>query len=912
MLRTSIVTILIWASLAPVWAQRVVARVQAPEEQPLRFDVNEIPLTNLPLSQSTDLNFSPNIVFTRDSQRAFVSYPGSGSVVAFDTGTGEILAIIPVGENPSLATLTPDGTQIAVVSLFLLANLPDPTRNFRGDRIGSISLIDVDTYQVRTLELEEVFFSFANNIVFSEDGRTGYVASAGSDELLRFDVETLTEITPRLSFGGGTRPTTISMAPDRSFFTVVLVGSNAIAELETPDSIQIVDTASFSVIRSIVPEPLEVMRTDGSTVRVPHRFFATNTVAISHDGRLGMIGDRENSAGTLVGELAIDHALLLDLQTGEVLQIFGIGGGAAASVVHPTREVFLVLTAVDLSFIEPETRTQTRIGSVQSQFRATSRPAFSADGKMVYVASPVLDQLDAFDTRIGSIRNLVPVGRDFDSGIPGVTAGPQDVAVSPDGQVLAVLNFNANTIELLQNTYRVAIPEFLSTPEWFTGIALTSTGDIPVEIVTGGVARTGLPFRDDPETEDVVEFVNPQVLEIEPGRQMAFTARELIEAAPGQVIEGWMDIDSNRLELSGFFLTGDQLVRRLDGGGILVAPAQSAILPGIVFREGFRMELTILNSNLNSTSVVIVLVDSAGELVSQLNQIIGAGAVFHRFLTDPDPEDDQTTGLFDPELLEEGQTYYIALGATEGLFGYLRYYDEDRMASLNAIPVLGPDTEVFDHLYAPQVATFGGTQTFVALVNLSSETATVTLRLRGSDGQDLAPPVELQMETGQNVRVELAELFDLQDTGMPVGGWLEAESDFTGLVGSVEVQLFSGRAMTAVPMLDTPQQRIVFSHVAEGSGFSTGVALLHPGGEPANLTLSLHQSDGQLVGQIDLALAPGEQLSRLLRDLFGALPVLERGYILVSSDQPIFGLELFFTNDLEVLAAVPAQRLTVN
>ena len=161
--------------------------------------------------------------------------------------------MIEVPDNPALITLTPDGKKIAVVSLFLRNNLPQSGENFVDENIGAISIIDVETLAVQTLNLTEVFFSFANNIVFSADSRTGFVASSGTDQILRFDVDSASEITPRLEMIEGTRPSSIAMSPDFSFFVTVLVGSNSLPVQDVADSLQVIDTGSFTVRRSIVP-----------------------------------------------------------------------------------------------------------------------------------------------------------------------------------------------------------------------------------------------------------------------------------------------------------------------------------------------------------------------------------------------------------------------------------------------------------------------------------------------------------------------------------------------------------------------------------------------------------------------------------------------------------------------------------
>ncbi|MEE8349697.1 MAG: hypothetical protein V3R94_09015, partial [Acidobacteriota bacterium] len=270
--------------------QRIVTTIDLDTlDENLRFDTNNVPIPNSVSGTTNDLNFSPNVVFSLDSSKAFVSIPGSNKVLVLDPLSGSPLApqpLLEVGENPALMALTPDGSKLCVVSLFLEDNLPVAGDLFQGKEIGSIAIIDVETLQVQVLDLTEVFFSVGNNIVFSEDGKTGYIASSGTDQLLRFDVDSATEITPRLDLTAGTRPTSLNMAPDYSFITVVLIGSSFLPQLETPDSILIVDPDSFTGTNTIVP-------TAADDLRIPHNLVVSNTLAISTDGQFGLIGDRE-------------------------------------------------------------------------------------------------------------------------------------------------------------------------------------------------------------------------------------------------------------------------------------------------------------------------------------------------------------------------------------------------------------------------------------------------------------------------------------------------------------------------------------------------------------------------------------------------------------------------------------------
>src|SRR5213594_2382173 len=63
-------------------------------EQKLIIDVN---------SNSTD-NIAPNIFITEDGKRAFVSYTGSGVVLAFSPVSGEIIERISTGGKPAFST----------------------------------------------------------------------------------------------------------------------------------------------------------------------------------------------------------------------------------------------------------------------------------------------------------------------------------------------------------------------------------------------------------------------------------------------------------------------------------------------------------------------------------------------------------------------------------------------------------------------------------------------------------------------------------------------------------------------------------------------------------------------------------------------------------------------------------------
>jgi YVTN family beta-propeller protein len=90
--------------------------------------------------------------------------PGTGSVSVLDTGTRDIVATIPVGDNPRGLALTPDGRELYVVDGQLSSR-----------KRGDVSVIDTTTNQVsHTVQVGRIPVS----VSVSPDGRYAYVLNA--------------------------------------------------------------------------------------------------------------------------------------------------------------------------------------------------------------------------------------------------------------------------------------------------------------------------------------------------------------------------------------------------------------------------------------------------------------------------------------------------------------------------------------------------------------------------------------------------------------------------------------------------------------------------------------------------------------------------------------------------------------
>jgi hypothetical protein len=117
--------------------------------------------------------------------------------------------------------------------------------------------------------------------------------------------------------------------------------------------------------------------------------------------------------------------------------------------------------------------------------------------------------------------------------------------------------------------------------------------------------------------------------------------------------------------------------------------------------------------------------------------------------------------------------------------------------------------------------------------------------------------------------------------------------------------------MTTVPLLGPGEGILAFSHVALGLGYSTGVALINPNDQAAAIQIQVFDKDGAQVASTERTLDAGQRLIGLLPELLPQLQGVEQigGYVRVTSNLPLIGIEMFFTDNQEILSAVPAQRV---
>jgi hypothetical protein len=111
----------------------------------------------------------------------------------------------------------------------------------------------------------------------------------------------------------------------------------------------------------------------------------------------------------------------------------------------------------------------------------------------------------------------------------------------------------------------------------------------------------------------------------------------------------------------------------------------------------------------------------------------------------------------------------------------------------------------------------------------------------------------------------------------------------------------------ALSLSRTGATRFLFSQVAQGQGFYTGVAFMAPVG--AELRIQVFDSAGNVTGSTSMILLPCQRHVSLLHDLIPTTGGQVGGYVKVIATNPVIAFELFGSTGGQFLSAVPLQRL---
>src|SRR5262245_33808852 len=437
---------------------------------------------------------------------------------------------------------------------------------------------------------------------------------------------------------------------------------------------------------------------------------------------------------------------------------------------------------------------------------------------------------------------------------------------------LPILSFGQSTLSFP----RVLQPQDFNT----TGFAIVNSASAPASVLFTVYDAKGQS-----------QYTTSQT--VPAGGQYSRLASEIF---PGAAVSGWVEVTSATPGLHGFFFAGD-LTTYADGAEAAASSAE-LVLPLI----SPQSEIHIANTGSSEITVLLNLLGLDGfDLAIPYPQHIPAKGFFKG----------EMAALFALEDLSLPSHMRITCKCPGASTVAATVIARDLIARpswavRNGVPAANTATTIY---FPHTVEGFQGTsdwRSLLGLTNLSSTSANdVTITFvpeSGGTGQTRI----LRLPPNGGLRFPTRDLFTVSPGFQ--NGWMRVSSNsgqpLTGYIAYADV-IAAGVAV--VPPQQDPQPNLTFAHIADLPPWLTGLALLNTNTDTANVEVVARNPNGSPIGSISFPFGPGTSTARLLREMVPQTQnrTSDGGFVVVRSDLPIFGIELFFSRNLRVLANVP-------
>jgi Leucine-rich repeat (LRR) protein len=464
--------------------------------------------------------------------------------------------------------------------------------------------------------------------------------------------------------------------------------------------------------------------------------------------------------------------------------------------------------------------------------------------------------------------------------------------------------FSVFSDEVLHRTaalFEFFFPYFEGDSERFTGFAVSNYSELPAEIEFSAFGPDGnlLPLPR-----------NPSAFHLEAGRQLSLLGREIFEGAPEE--PAWVLLTTDNPELAPVFLAGDFRLREMDGEIALIEPFNrlhfTRVYQGPSAFKGRPAE-----------SIVSLVNTSQDESLQVTLKLYGPPP--NREFEEPDallaPE---VTRILGPRQMVFGSVKDI-FGADEpilsadiqvdsdgrGVVGYQLLRFPGTTAGMSGRPPGASLTAASPQLASGEAGPGLTVFSDVKLVNRHEFWGTASLSALRDSGEQISSSDEIGMWPGRSIELDAGDFLKLNETdaALTVGSM---ELDLR-IVPSLADVIFGAAEdlsfATLFPFQDRAYRHAVFGFVASAPDFFTGLALMNPGSESAEIGLRVHDGSGDMTGQAQLTLAGGARFSRLLSELFEEPLSQFGGYLVVESTEPIIAQVMFGDPALNFVAVVP-------
>ncbi len=440
----------------------------------------------------------------------------------------------------------------------------------------------------------------------------------------------------------------------------------------------------------------------------------------------------------------------------------------------------------------------------------------------------------------------------------------------------------------------VNFPRLVDPTGRFTGIAIANASNHSATLTVQVYDDSGALISSAGIPKSQVKMV--------PGGQVAELDSQFLQLPAG--FHGWAQIvSSDNSNLQGLYLIGDSAGTFLDGADS-PSPLREQILPLLSNDGTTDTEINIVNPTSSTAFASLQTIALDGTVAP-----VGAPLLTL-----------QPHGLLRVNTKSLGfRNYssgsYLSINSNVGLLAMelVESQSQPLLACLNGVDV----NAAASSFTIPHAVVGGDYFSVLGVINLLNIPQTVSIALYQPDGQLLNTgavpnPLTIHLNPNATLRSSLADLFQLNssiDTLM--SGWVSVTSNFGPITGYMVFGNAASSDVAAVPSQAQPATELLFPHLAAQSlGYFTGVALLNPNTVTANVKLSVINPTGVTVAVTQLQLNPNQKLAEVLADLLPSVKDQQGGSMVVTSDQPLFGMELIGSNNLKVLANVPVEEIS--
>ena len=441
-----------------------------------------------------------------------------------------------------------------------------------------------------------------------------------------------------------------------------------------------------------------------------------------------------------------------------------------------------------------------------------------------------------------------------------------------------------------------------TTRQYVPALQATNSADLRITLLNPTALNVRVTLTARTYSGDVIQgagIVNPVARVLPASSTTAFSRAEIFgDGISSQA--GWVEVSTSSPEVRGFFEVYDSARTFLDSAALSATPSSRIIFPKVSASSQSRLHL--VNIAQEAVQGEIALYDNSGNLV-----VVGPVALsgFSGFSGTIDE-------LLPPAVVAGFEGYAVVqtgddvVPGPESLVGFEAYQNIADIAVVRAVP----DRARLRTGYIPFLASQSGYSSRLTIINSSDDSQSLQITanaLRAGETALNPSTITVQRTLDPNSRLEetVAQMFGLSGDTV-ITGYIRFETqDLTpGTIAILEYGATDGRFLSAIEAQPTGYSDVHFSEVADGNGYFTGVALLNADSNPATVTLDVFDAAGSRTGSADINLNPGELKTNLL-DSFVQAPIVQAGGdVHVTTQGPIFALQLIGSTDSGLLSNV--------